>query len=84
MKPTNPKTKIPSAETLEINLNSSEVGFLKILQTLRDCVTKDFNFFIELNGKLVFNFNYSFMNLMPSSSSIFPRGVKSIPVEPKI
>ena len=46
MKPINPKSKIPKAETFEISLNSSEDGFFKILQTLLDCVIKDFNFFI--------------------------------------
>ena len=45
MKPIKPKTRIPKAETLEINLNSSDEGFFRILQTLLDCVIKDFNFF---------------------------------------
>jgi len=44
IKPTNPNTNMPMAETLEISLNSSAVGFLNILQTLIDCVVKDFNF----------------------------------------
>ena len=56
MNPTSPKARMPKADTFDTNLNSWPDGFLKILQTLMDCVMKDLNFWttIQLNRKMGF------------------------------
>ncbi len=46
--PASPSTKIPTAETFEIVLNSCELGFLRIFQTLIDCIANDFSFLCML------------------------------------